>query len=1855
MPLGSFRGKVQIQIPSRSESLTRSGGATPLTAKGQGPSEDSECWKEGKERFRTKILASSKPPSIENLDLFFRNKNRLDRVITECERLSVSAGSRYGGRTGRLLEVLRTVKTIGDPILAAMPSETISLAWSVITLFIDFGTRHMQMCNQISEASAEIVTIILNCRLYESRYQKEEGRYQDEQASDVIERVKELLSAILEFFWHANLKLRKGIKEFFNVFSTTVSEKYEAVISQYKALREGGRDAFEGEVMRWLQVLQQDNAKLAADLRNDNARYMEGLLFPELTAIRTKLDDISADVRDVKSDVKGLKDEMTEQNLEEQINKKFESHFKALKPTDVHTRQFEATLSPLWRGHGTQHLCSWLFTNEHYISWETGASERTAASGKAPTSPNIFYLKGRAGFGKSVTMAVSIERLTNGFINDSAGGPRRWDIHRRPSGNIHSDLYTEDIPPVLFFFFKRGDDATQLSAQALSSLVSQLFCEKYAPTRELKERLINVIDGLAAKKAVPGSDTANIDGEGIMSSQNSNAAFGTDNQMKPKNATASKPLVDDVEKLESIAEAIGKTVYIVIDGVDECTDYEKTRLVEQLIKLGRSAKASFKILISSREDLNIESLFAVDDEGRAKFSPQNENESDSHLHGETLRCISHGDTTMLTVTKDTNAEDMTAFLENSLKDLMRRRIGDDETIRSDISTGIPMEIKEMVTKIRKKAEGMFTYSAMVITSLDQPSPLTLAKRLRKLPDKMDSLYSRQLESLSGAQRRLVVLALKRIVWSPGDMGTLEIAEQFKQIYKPRVVRKKKTKREEFDSEDESEDSGSESEDTVNNGPTGQEAAASGTTGNIIEMEVRKPEIADTIYHLEVAGRDFFKFSNKKATIGLIHKSVRDWVEAESQKAAQYDTRRPPLSKLFSWDDRGELMLTMQIPKMFVKGKASAIDFDSEKEAQLDILIYIFSVLVHPKFLENYMPAYKEMERYPERMEAVTEAYPDASGTPQPEAEVGTPQGSRAETLVETNIKESDDTKPATENESTGAVQETKQDAGAEAIVNSGSNPVENVASETQPTFPEPVPNSGNEGKHEPEGPDANKTTQEEPPPKETYHEGPWRCEIHHWPHHMKRVEALWPREERVGKRWEKLWDLLREFSRASIYRRWAAQHNQFENNLSTERARTDYEYHPSIFTSAMGLEIFLEFLLEDKELNYDIQMLSARSKSPLHMPYIFDYPHIVEQILKRKIDVNHKDKDGATPLMVCLDLLIKDVDYGGSVGGLMEKHIESAKHLIQYGADLGTKYIGLCNGMCALQAVVDISDESLFNLVMENRNLDLEQRGIEDKTAMHTVWTQRSRRPYEVQVAFARRLLEAGANPNTEDDFSANSLYYAAHSRNEEGVKLLLEPRWNVDVNDLTASGFNAICCLAATRSEPNISWEVTVSIIRRIVNSGGDITVRTKTGVVPLLLAISISEWEVADAIISIHKEQGQDIKQFLMQRDINERTILHRASYFKGGRAIAEFVLERLPPEDIRDFLKAKESETQLTAWQLAADRGESSLAAYLLEKGADWFEPNGKGEAYFEYFMWRHSIRYDEFDILRDAYKKFLEFDSQLLLLRSALTSGEKLILKELAELGVDPFERDLQNWDAFDWAYAYGQTEAVQVCFPEQFARVDYRSRESNWSKAFGTPDHWSNLHPNLGGELSDDKLTFSLNVPESYVVRATISNCPISPYLSAFYYEVTITSSFAARHTEIGVGLTTDHPKLNGLPGWYSFSLCSYALHGDTGHLYSPEFPIDSEQPWLDCSIVPEAGPATFGVGDVVGCGYDQANHIVFWTVNGRHLGTIVKDVRKRLYPTLGGVTSFETRVNFGADPSVPFKWEGAEAFLSSSR
>ncbi|KAH0452871.1 hypothetical protein IEQ34_017195 [Dendrobium chrysotoxum] len=137
----------------------------------------------------------------------------------------------------------------------------------------------------------------------------------------------------------------------------------------------------------------------------------------------------------------------------------------------------------------------------------------------------------------------------------------------------------------------------------------------------------------------------------------------------------------------------------------------------------------------------------------------------------------------------------------------------------------------------------------------------------------------------------------------------------------------------------------------------------------------------------------------------------------------------------------------------------------------------------------------------------------------------------------------------------------------------------------------------------------------------------------------------------------------------------------------------------------------------------------------------------------------------------------------------------------------------------------------------------------------------------------------------------------------------------------------------------------------------------------------------------------------------------------------------------------------------------------------------------------------------------------------------------------------------------------------------------------------------------------------------YDVGAVQANCPAPTRRIAYYFEMTVKN--AGQKGQIAIGFTTKEFNLRRKPGWEANS-CGY--HGDDGYLYHGQ---EKGEPF---------GPK-YTSDDTVGAGINYSTQEFFFTKNGELVGTVCKDIKGLLYPTIAvHGTNEEVTVNFGKQP-----------------
>ncbi|GLT24981.1 hypothetical protein SLA2020_001400 [Shorea laevis] len=151
-------------------------------------------------------------------------------------------------------------------------------------------------------------------------------------------------------------------------------------------------------------------------------------------------------------------------------------------------------------------------------------------------------------------------------------------------------------------------------------------------------------------------------------------------------------------------------------------------------------------------------------------------------------------------------------------------------------------------------------------------------------------------------------------------------------------------------------------------------------------------------------------------------------------------------------------------------------------------------------------------------------------------------------------------------------------------------------------------------------------------------------------------------------------------------------------------------------------------------------------------------------------------------------------------------------------------------------------------------------------------------------------------------------------------------------------------------------------------------------------------------------------------------------------------------------------------------------------------------------------------------------------------------------------------------------------------------------------------------------VSPDKLSVkytSVNL-HGHDVGVVQANKPAPVKRLVYYFEIYVKD--AGDKGQIGIGYTSESFKMRRQPGW-EVNSCGY--HGDDGFLYSGQ---GNGQAF---------GP-TYTTGDLVGVGINYAAQEFFFTKNGAIVGTVSKDMKGPMFPTVAVHSqNEEVHVNFG--------------------
>lgn len=608
-------------------------------------------------------------------------------------------------------------------------------------------------------------------------------------------------------------------------------------------------------------------------------------LFPEVTSIIDKIDSVQATIN-------------THFSHSDTVAKFLDRRSK-FNPSDpeIHSRNLMAIFEPIRNEYHA--MSQWLFSDDTYKAWEDVADAST----------NLLCLKGPRGFGKSVKITCVIKRLMK------LACPKHDENVTKPELSTQDlrDHHTQDAR-VLYFYFKKGDDAAQFTLRAMQSLLSQMLeYPAFLQDSDLTEECLRLFGGERG------------DGEMLKEVINSSELLAV--------------------LLEKLANLLGIPVYIVLDALDECEDRVHGNLLGCMKSLckprdvdtnhdasnpgtpvspdpiqgpptsKRSAKVPIKVLFTVRDNVNIEKLLydeqaekdallddsdsANSDDGQKNKKTKDDDDEDNNEEIAERELPTY--VKIILIDEVTNAKDLRMYLEKRVRPMVLRRVGGKE---GKEGKQFKKEMNKIVDVTLAKASGNFAYAGMVVANLQQPTKSTLEAKLKQLPPAMEGMYKRSLESLTADEQSLVVFALKWIVWGVGTMKTQVIVEHFKEIFRPREV-------EEIGLLPTKSETG---KTFLSAGPWLDKKKETGEGEEEKEEEEydpkTDPEIKDTIYHLRNAGRDFFQFDDVTGMVD-VHLSVKEWIQSEAK--AYEDSMANIQPPAFVRDAAGNWTMSVPIP------------------------------------------------------------------------------------------------------------------------------------------------------------------------------------------------------------------------------------------------------------------------------------------------------------------------------------------------------------------------------------------------------------------------------------------------------------------------------------------------------------------------------------------------------------------------------------------------------------------------------------------------------------------------------------------------------------------------------------------------------------------------------------------------------------------------------------------------------------------------------------------------------------------------------------------------------------------------------
>lgn len=398
---------------------------------------------------------------------FLAHQTTAQQARSSCLEAQARANSQYNPGLGGVLSKIETFMKVGDLAMKSAP-ESVGLAWTGIRLCLHSVEDDFATFNLFSGAAADIIGILISCRVYGKMYGGHKGPEDfQELHKKVVEYIPDIYKDILDFSYAMNKHMGRntGLRIIRGML-TSASAKFQPMVDGIRS-SEQTMSAYATKATNQLSIHYQE-----VGLHNQGVGLqMQQTMLADLSVIRDTLESSMEvnkiylnQIRQLEEDKKSMKKKTPLDKAKEL----FEDNVKRLEPTNAAETALEKHRSRRQKG-----TCNWIFELEEYKTW------------RSSTESSLLWVSGVGGLGKSILMSTVIDGLQEAFKEDKSCSAQ-------------------------YFFCSAGEDSTRLVARIKKQLLHQLYQMALSDeSSDILDRSNDVISNFLGKKdsadSKPGS------------------------------------------------------------------------------------------------------------------------------------------------------------------------------------------------------------------------------------------------------------------------------------------------------------------------------------------------------------------------------------------------------------------------------------------------------------------------------------------------------------------------------------------------------------------------------------------------------------------------------------------------------------------------------------------------------------------------------------------------------------------------------------------------------------------------------------------------------------------------------------------------------------------------------------------------------------------------------------------------------------------------------------------------------------------------------------------------------------------------------------------------------------------------------------------------------------------------------------------------------------------------------------------------------------------------------------------------------------------------------------------------------